>query len=147
MKALKILAIVLVAYVAIVAAFESLLGWAQPTQDSTLVITTFDGAGVPHDRVVARLEADGKLYVAANHWPRAWYRRAIANPDVQATIGGEKHDYRAAPVTGEEHDRVETQNKLPIFFRILTGFPPRYFVRLDPRQEAPRSNVLERPSD
>jgi len=133
MKALKILAIVLVAYVAIVAVFESLLGYMQPTQGSTLVITTFDSGGAPHDRVVARLEADGKLYVAANHWPRAWYRRALANPDVKVTTGGQTRDYRAVPVTGEEHDRVAAQNKLPIFFRILTGFPPRYFVRLDPR--------------
>ena len=133
MKALKILAIVLVAYVAIVAVFESLLGYMQPTQGSTLVITTFDSGGAPHDRVVARLEADGKLYVAANHWPRAWYRRALANPDVKVTMGGQTRDYRAVPVTGEEHDRVAAQNKLPIFFRILTGFPPRYFVRLDPR--------------
>jgi hypothetical protein len=133
MKALKILAIVLVVYVAIVAAFESLIGYMQPTQGTTLVISTFDPDGTKHDRVVARLEADGKLYVAANHWPRAWYRRALANPEVRATIGGETHDYRAVPVTGEEHDRVESQNKLPVFFRILTGFPPRYFVRLDPR--------------
>lgn len=133
MKALKILAIVLVVYVGIVAAFESLIGFIQPTQGTTLVITTFDKGGAAHDRVVARLEADGKLYVAANHWPRAWYKRALENPEVQATIGGEKHDYRAVPVTGDEHDRVESQNKLPFAFRILTGFPPRYFVRLDPR--------------
>lgn len=132
MKALKILAIVLVAYVAIVAAFESLLGYTQPTQGSTLVITTFDGGGA-HDRVVSRLEADGKLYVATNHWPRAWYRRALGNPEVKVTEKGETHDYRAVPVTGEEHDRVDGVNKLPIWFRILTGFPPRYFFRLDSR--------------
>lgn len=133
MKALKIVAIVLVVYVAIVAGFESLIGYIQPTQGKTLVITTFDPDGTKHDRVVSHLEADGKLYVAANHWPRAWYKRARANPDVQVTIGGETHDYRAVPVAGEEHERVDAQNKLPIAFRILTGFPPRYFLRLDPR--------------
>jgi hypothetical protein len=97
------------------------------------VITTFDADGAPHDRVVSRLASGGQLYVAANHWPRAWYRRALANPDVHATIDGAKGDYRAVPVTGEEHDRVDAANSLPAFFRILTGFPPRYFVRLDPR--------------
>jgi hypothetical protein len=81
---------------------------------------------------VSRLESDGKLYVAANHWPRAWYERALANPQVTATIDGAKGDYRAVPVTGAEHDQVERENSLPAFFRILTGFPPRYFVRLDP---------------
>jgi hypothetical protein len=32
-----------------------------------------------------------------------------------------------------EHDRVEREHKHGLGFRILTGFPPRYFLRLDPR--------------
>ncbi len=133
MKALKILAIAALVYVGIVTTFESLIGTLQPGGETTLVITTFDEAGAPHDRVVSRLETDGRLYVAANHWPRAWYRRALANPDVQATIDGKKSDYRAVLVTGVEHDRVEGEHGHGLVFRILTGFPPRYFVRLDPR--------------
>ena len=133
MKALKIVAIVVLVYVGIVVAFESMIGFFQPAAGSTLVITTFDAGGAPHDRVVSRLESDGQIYVAANHWPRAWYRRALANPEVRATIDGQARDYRAVPVTGAEHDRVESENRHGVVFRILTGFPPRYFVRLDPR--------------
>lgn len=133
MKALKIAAIVVLAYVAIVVAFESLIGTLQPKSGSTLVITTFDTDATPHDRVVSRLENDGHLYVAANHWPRAWYRRALADPNVQATLDGKKGDYRAVPVTGAEHDRVDAEHHLGPVFRILTGFPKRVFVRLDPR--------------
>ena len=133
MKALKIAAIAILAYVGIVVAFESAIGYLQPSAGSTLVITTFDGNGTPHERVVSRLESDGHLYVAANHWPRAWYKRALENPDVQATLDGTKGNYRAVPVSGAEHDRVEAEHRLPVPFRILTGFPPRYFVRLDPR--------------
>lgn len=133
MKALKIVAIVLVVYVGIVAAFESMIGYFQPAGGSTLVITTFDEDGTSHERVVARLAADGQLYVAANHWPRAWYHRALDNPEVQITMDGQTGDYRAVPVTGAEHERVDAENRLPVFFRILTGFPPRYFVRLDAR--------------
>ena len=133
MKALKIVAIVVVVYVGIVVAFESLIGYFQPTAGSTLVITTFDGDGTPHDRVVSRLESDGQLYVAANHWPRAWYNRALENPELLVTFDGEQGDYRAVPVAGAEHDRVDAENSLGVAFRILTGFPPRYFVRLDPR--------------
>ena len=136
MKALKIAAIVVLVYVGIVFAFESLIGYFQPAGDTTLVITTFDADGISHDRVVSRLESDGKLYVAANHWPRAWYSRALENPDVQITMEGKPGDYRGVPVTGAEHDRVDGDNSLPVFFRILTGFPPRYFIRLDPRQPA-----------
>jgi hypothetical protein len=133
MKALKIVAVLLVIYVAIVVGFESLIGFFQPAGGSTLVITTFDEAGAAHDRVVSRLESDGKVYVAANHWPRAWYRRALANPEVRVRFNDEVRDHRAAPVTGAEHDRVDADNRLPVVFRILTGFPPRYFLRLDSR--------------
>jgi hypothetical protein len=133
MKALKIVAIGVLVYVGIVVAFESLIGYFQPRAGTTLVITTFDADGTPHDRVVSRLESDGQLYVAANHWPRAWYRRALANPNVQATVDGKKGDYRAVPVTGAEHDRVGGENSLGLVFRFVTGFPSRYFLRLDPR--------------
>jgi len=132
MKALKILAAVALAYVGIVVLFESSIGFFQPKAGSVLVITTLDAEGAPHDRVVSRLASNGQLYVAANHWPRAWYRRALANPEVQADVDGTKGDYRAVPVTGAEHDRVDGDNRLPVFFRILTGFPPRYFLRLEP---------------
>jgi uncharacterized pyridoxamine 5'-phosphate oxidase family protein len=133
MKAWKIAVILVLVYAAIVAAFESMIGYLQPTPESTIVITTFDREGTPHDRVVSRLVSAGHLYVAANHWPRAWYHRALENPQVQVTIDGKKGDYLAVPVTGAEHERVESENHHGLVFRILTGFPPRYFVRLDPR--------------
>ena len=133
MKALKIVAIGVLVYVGIVVAFESLIGYFQPRAGSTLVITTFDEDETPHDRVVSRLESNGQLYVAANHWPRAWYNRALENPEVMVTLAGEKGDYRAVPVTGVEHDRVAGENSLGLVFRVVTGFPPRYFLRLDPR--------------
>jgi hypothetical protein len=133
MKFVKYAAIAFLVYVGIVVAFEAMIGYFQPAGGTSLVITTFTPDGTAHDRVVSKLASDGKLYVAANHWPRAWYRRALGNPDVQATIDGAKGDYRAMAVSGEEHDRVDSDNKLPAFFRFLTGYPPRYFVRLDTR--------------
>jgi F420H(2)-dependent quinone reductase len=136
MKVLKVAAIALLVYAGLVVGFESLLGVLQPERGSTLVITTFDRDGTPHDRVVARLESDGKLYVSANHWPRSWYRRALANQDVRVTIDGEKSDRRAVPVTGEEAGRVAAAHPHGIVFRILTGFPPRRFLRLDPHERA-----------
>jgi len=132
MKAVRILVLVLIGYVAIVAAFESMIGYFQPAGATTLVITTTDESGVSKDRVVSRLESDGKLYVAANHWPRAWYRRALENPSVEVTLDGMTASYQAVPVTGDEHARVERDNPLGIAFRVLTGFPPRHFLRLDP---------------
>lgn len=132
MKALKRVAIFAAIYVGIVIAFESLIGFFQPGDDTTLVITTIARDGTPKERVLTRLESDGQLYVAANHWPRAWYSRALENPKVQVSLSGEKRNYLAVPVAGEEHDRVNSDNGVGILFRIVTGFPPRYFFRLDP---------------
>jgi hypothetical protein len=133
MRVLKVIVIVAVVYVGIVALFESLLGYFQPTGDHTIVITTTDGSGHSADRVLSRLDSNGQLYVAANHWPRAWYHQALANPDVQVTIDDETADYRAVRVTDEEHARLQSEHALGPVVRILTGFPPRYFIRLDPQ--------------
>ena len=133
MKAWQIVVSVVLVYLGIIVVFESSIGYFQPTAGSTLVITTFDADGTPHDRVVSRLESGGQLYVVVNHWPRAWYNRALENPEVHVSLDGQKGDYRAVPVTAVENDRVDGENSLGVPFRILTGFPPRYFLRLDPR--------------
>ncbi|MDA1075646.1 MAG: DUF3047 domain-containing protein [Proteobacteria bacterium] len=132
MKPVKIFAILAVVYVGIVIVFESLLGYYQPAGETTLVITTTDEDGAEHDRVLSRLDSNGKVYVAVNHWPRAWYRRVLQNPAVKVTLDGERGDYLAVPVTTEEHERLNTEHATGFVFRLLTGFPARYFVRFDP---------------
>jgi hypothetical protein len=133
MKIVKIAAIVFCVYVGIVIAFESMIGFFQPAGASTLVIATTDADGNANDRVVSRLDSDGKLYVSANHWPRAWYNQALANPNVTVELDDKRESYQAVSVSGEEHDRVNTEHAHSLMFRILTGFPPRYFIRLDPK--------------
>jgi hypothetical protein len=133
MKGIKIVVVLFLAYAGIVATFESLLGVFQPEMESTIVIMTTDGSGDPQDRVVSPVESNGHLYVSANHWPRSWYKHARENPKVQVTADGETRDYLAVPVTGAENNRLQTEHAHSIWFRILTGFPPRYFLRLDPR--------------
>jgi hypothetical protein len=133
MKAAKWIGIALVGYIGIVVVFESMIGVFQPEAGTTLVITSSDADGKAGDRVVSRLESSGQLYVAANHWPRSWYKRALANPDVSVVVDGVRSDRRAVPVEGAEHDRINTEHALPLPFRLVTGFPPRYLLRLDPR--------------
>lgn len=133
MKILKIAVIVFLAYVGVVVVFESLLGYVQPEAATTLVIITFDDDGSAHERVLSRLESGGRLYVAANHWPRAWYERALENPEVEIIQDGQTVAYRAVPVRSAEHDQVDADNRLGPAFRLLTGFPSRTFLRLDPR--------------
>ena len=133
MKAAKRIAIFLLVYAGFVAAFESVVGYVQSENEGTLVLTTSAADGIPIDRVLAHLESDGQLYVSANHWPRAWYNRALENPEVQVTVDGVKKNYLAVPVTGEEYDRVDRDKSIGIHYRILMGFAPRSLLRLDPR--------------
>lgn len=137
MKVLKWLGVVVAVYVCFVVAFETgYLGMYQPSFESSgipmLVITTTDDSGESRDRMVARLETDGKLYVSAHHWLRGWYKRARENPNVRVEIDGVVADYIAVPVDGEEFERVAAEHPLPLPVRFLMGFPPpRDILRLD----------------
>ena len=136
MKVVKALAIALVAYAFVVVAFESLLGYFQPQSEQSLTITTFDAQGDAHDRVLTGLSSAGQSYVAVNHWPRAWYHRTLDNPNVRVTRNGETADYLAVPISGQERSRVEADHPIGLVIRILTGFPPRHLLRLDPQTAA-----------
>jgi len=131
-KIIKIALGIMLAYVAIVVVFESLLGHYQPESEDTLVLTTTDTQGASKDRVLSKIEHNDQLYVAANHWPRAWYRQVLRSPEVEVTLDGKQIAYRAVSVTGAEHVAVNNTKPLGLSIRFLTGFPPRYFVRLDP---------------
>ena len=93
-------------------------------QGEVLVIKTTDSGGNTGERVLAHLTSQGKIYVAANHWPRAWYTNALANPEVEVSIEGNAGAYTAVPVSGTEHDQVDADNPLPAVFRFITGYPP-----------------------
>lgn len=134
MKIVKIVGIVLAVYVGIVVIFESLLGYYQPQQGNTLIITTTDADGNRNDRVLSAIDDEGTLYVAANHWPRSWFNDVKQNPQVTITRNGESAEYMAVPVSDEEHERLHTEvQPIPFHIRFLMGFAPRYFVRLEPR--------------
>jgi hypothetical protein len=141
MRVRRWIAIALAAYVASVVAFESLVGFMGSRQaergveagEDWLILTTRDAGGARSDTVVAGVESGGRLYVSANHWPRRWYHRAVANPEVEVVRKGTRTGFRAVPVIGAERDRVVRDYTLPWAIRLLTGFPPRSFLRLEPR--------------
>ena len=129
----KILVILLLVYVGIVFIFESWLGYSQPQGEGMVTINTTNDEGITTGRVVSLLKSGENLYIARNHWPKRWYDQALDNPNISVESGGSTNDYLAVTVTGAEYERVDSDNPLPGFFRFLTGFPPRYFIRLDPR--------------
>lgn len=129
---IKRVAVLLLVYVGIVAAFETLIGVLQPQSDNTMVITSANDGGAALNRVVTRIELDGKLYAAVNHWPRAWYGQVLEVPKVNIAIGDQTNAYRASDVTDPaEFDAVQAARPLGFAIKLLTGFPPRRFVRFD----------------
>ena len=137
MKLVKWTLIAAVAYLGLVLVVETWLGLFQPTLTETkipmLVITTTEPSGEATNRRLARMESGGQIYVSAHHWPRAWYRQALKNPEVQATIDGDTGDYIAIPVQGKEYAQVAAEWPIPLRMRFIMGFAPRSLLRLDPR--------------
>lgn len=105
----------------------------QPQIGDTIVLSTTDADGASHERVLSPIDHDGQLFVAANHWPRAWYHRALENPDVRVTRDGHTTEYRAVPVSDEERERLLDESGFPLVGYLFTGFAPRQFLRLDQR--------------
>ena len=137
MKVVKWILIAAVAYLGLVILVETWLGVFQPTLARSgfpmLVITIMDESGESRDRRLARMESGGQIYISAHHWPRAWYRQALENPEVRAAINGVTSDYIAVPVKGEEHAQVVANWPIPLGMRFLMGFAPRSLLRLDPQ--------------
>lgn len=52
---------------------------------------------------------------------------------VEVLHAGKRTAYRALHVQGAELERVALRYAVPFVVRVLTGFPPREFLRLDPR--------------
>ena len=132
-KVIKIALVLIVIYAGVVTLFESLLGYFQPENQATLIITTFDPvSGEAHDRVISRIEQEGALFVAVNHWPRQWYHRLLENDQVRVKYDGVDGAFIATKVSESEAVMLNQVRPLGLGFRILTGFPPRYFVALTP---------------
>jgi hypothetical protein len=127
------LAGVVLAYVAMVAWNEYQLGTRQPQGGFTIVIATFDKDNNRHERVVRLTRLDGENYIAAQHWPRAWYRQALANPEIEVKFEESFEPYLAVSPEGAELERVKVGYPMSFGFKFRTGFPPRRFLRLDPR--------------
>ena len=122
-------------YVGSIAWFEVRLGYNQPQGNTSLVIATFSDDNERHERVLRLEKIDGRNYIAANHWPRAWYNQAINNPNVEVKLPGEDSfgNYLAVPLEGDEEKHIRGAYSFGFEFRFRTGFPPRYFLRLDPQ--------------
>lgn len=84
-------------------------------QGAPLLLLTTTGAKSGKTRVspVMHLDLDGHRYVFASKAGADtnpdWYTNLRANPDVTVEVGKEKYEAAAAPLSGEERDRVFTE--------------------------------------
>ncbi len=122
-------------YVAWVVRFEINLGYNQPQGGSTLVLATFNEEGERQERVLRLEQIDGQNYISVNHWPRSWYWQALNEPNVEVKLPGDEEfaPQLAVPLEGAEEQRISEIYTFGFGFRFQTGFPPRRFLRLDPR--------------
>ena len=122
-------------YIGWVIEFEMSLGMNQPQGRTSIVIATLNENNERHERVLSLREVDGNHYIAANHWPRAWYHQALDNPNVEVKMPGEDVflPFLAVPLDGVEETLLSEEYRLSVRSRAQMGFPPRYFLRLDTR--------------
>ena len=139
MKLVRVLAMLLALYVGLGLLADAAIGWFQPQGGNTAVLRTFDSSGGSKDTVLGLLDDNGQLWVESGHWFRGWYRRVVANPDVELVRGGQTAPYRATPLdTPEAVDTVTrlmgkgTSSRYWIA-RTLLLFAPIKPVKLDPR--------------
>ena len=135
MKIVKWLGGIFGFYIVFVVLFETvLLGYFQPDFAAypMMRLTTTDGSGETQTRKLAVFETDEKIYLSAHHWPRGWFKRAMAYPKVTAELEGVEGHYTASRVDGAEFDRVAEVHPLPLPVMFVMGFPPeRDILRLD----------------
>lgn len=127
--------VLLLIYVGSIIWFETQLGVNQPQGSTSLVLATFSPDNERHERVLRLEQIDGNNYIAVNHWPRRWYGNALNNPNVEVKMPGEDtfEPYVAVPLEGAELERISEEYSFGFEFRFRTGFPPRRFLRLEPR--------------
>lgn len=98
MKKLAFIALTLTAiYLVIGLAFDSLVGYYQPQNISTLIIQTQDSQKGWVDTVVTARDYNDELWVESGHWFRGWYHRLLEKPEVYIIRQGERRAYIAEP--------------------------------------------------
>jgi len=122
-------------YIALVLIIEGFIWRLQPPMDRAITLFIKHEQAHPIKRVVYGHLHDGALYVSSNHWFRSWYWAAVQNPDIKVLIDGSSQPHTAIRVEGQEHTRVLNSYSMGFFLRLLCGFAPSKFLRLEPVSE------------
>ena len=133
MKYLYVMLNLLAGYAVLVLLAEVLVWRIQPTMDGGVTITVTPDGDTPIQRNLYGFERDGTLFVSSNHWFRQWYNAALENPRVEVTRDGVTRPFTAEAVHGEEHERLSKEYNMGFVLRLICGFAPSKFLRLEPQ--------------
>jgi len=109
-RALRLIALAAVGFVAFALVGEVILGVFQPRfrLGEEAVLRTFDDDGEPYETRLVLIDDGGTLWIqSAHHW-RGWYERILTNPAVELLRDGEARPYLAVPLdTPESEAHIE----------------------------------------
>lgn len=77
--------------------------------------------------------------IQLNRAPGRRNNPAGSSTRVEVQMEDEFEPYIAVPLQGAEEEMLQEEYAVSLEFRFRTGFPPRYFLRLDPAESGSRS--------
>jgi len=130
MLILEIVLYIALGYVLLLLLLEGVIWKTQPDMEGGVTLHINVGNEIVQRKLFG-LELDNKLYVSSNHWFRGWYHAVLQDPDIHVERDGKTQSYLAIPV--EPHERTEIAKHYDMGFglRLLCGFAPQRFLRLE----------------
>lgn len=146
-KATKVICGVTLAYVIVALTLGGLIAYFQPQREGTLVLRTFDDAGVQYETVLRNIEDEhGGKWLWSAKWFRGWYYRALQHPQVEIIENGMSEKRIAVEVTNPEVvQRIvasQREGVSPVqwwFGRSTLLFAPIKILRLDELPNTPNA--------
>lgn len=130
MSVLEIGIVLAAAYFLLLLILELTIWKVQPDMDGMVTLHI----GRDERRITRKLygfDYNGKLYVASNHWVRRWYYAAIDKAEIEVERAGNVTRRTAVLIDGDEESEVSREYGQGLLLRIMCGFAPQRFLRLD----------------
>ena len=138
MSWLELLLVVVTGYVVLLLLLEATIWKTQPDMDGGATLHIRQVGNGQQDAMFTRrlygFDYQDKLYVSSNHWFRRWYHAVLDNPDIEVEHEGQLKPYTAVPISGDEQALIAREYKMRFVLRLMCGFAPRRYLRLDPRE-------------
>lgn len=128
----ELIVAILFGYFVFLLVLELVIWKVQPDMEGVITVHLNTGTAVV-ERKLYGLEYNNSLYVASNHWFRTWYHTIVKAPVFDVEREGKIASYTATPVSGDERVEVTQAYGQSFMLRLLCGFAPQRYLRLDPR--------------